>query len=70
MKKLIFTRNPLSCDVYGQPCFLVNQRKGLYEAQNNQLLQGALLDGYTVRVAQPSRIGLGSRWSALQPVRK
>jgi ubiquinone/menaquinone biosynthesis C-methylase UbiE len=52
MKKLIFTRNPLSCDVYGQPCFLVNQRKGLYEAQNNQLLQGALLDGYTVRVGQ------------------
>jgi ubiquinone/menaquinone biosynthesis C-methylase UbiE len=52
MRQLTFTRAPLSFDEYGQPCYLVNQTKGLSESQDNQLLQGALLEGYISKVAQ------------------
>src|SRR5262245_46549868 len=51
MKMLTFTRSPQSLDAYGQPCFLVNQTKGLSESQSNQLIESAFLDGYTERVA-------------------
>ena len=52
MLQLTFTRSPDYFDEYGQPCFSVNQTKGLSEEQSNQLLERALTDGYTARVAE------------------
>jgi ubiquinone/menaquinone biosynthesis C-methylase UbiE len=51
MKQLTFTRPPVSFDRYGQPRFLLNQTKGLSESQSNQLIESALQDGYTSKVA-------------------
>lgn len=52
MLQLPFTRSPDYFDEYHQPCFSVNQTKGLSEEQSNQLLERALADGYTAKVAE------------------
>lgn len=42
---------PFHYDEYGQPCYPVNQDKGLIEFQENRLIKGALANGYTAAVA-------------------
>lgn len=42
---------PAYYDDYGQPCYATPQAKGLSEFQDNQLIKGALADGYTAAVA-------------------
>lgn len=42
---------PVYYDEYGQPCYALNQEKGLFESQDLQLLEDALADGYTAAVA-------------------
>ncbi|MDQ3817132.1 MAG: hypothetical protein M3362_05515, partial [Acidobacteriota bacterium] len=52
MLDLHLTAQPLYYDEHRQPCYLVEQDKGLIEFQDNHLLAGALADGYTMAVAE------------------
>lgn len=51
MFQLKLTTRPDHLDEYGHPCYIISQRKGLVEHQNNRLLEGALADGYVTSVA-------------------
>jgi ubiquinone/menaquinone biosynthesis C-methylase UbiE len=51
MFQLKLTTRPDHFDEYGRPCYLISQRKGLIEYQNNRLLEDALADGYVTSVA-------------------
>jgi ubiquinone/menaquinone biosynthesis C-methylase UbiE len=51
MFKPRLTGEPAYFDEYHQPCFELNQTKGLREEQRNDLLRAALADGYTLAVA-------------------
>jgi hypothetical protein len=61
MLQLTFTRSPDYFDEYGQPCFSVNQSKGLREEQSNELLERALADGYTAKVAEVLKAWIASQ---------
>jgi len=61
MLQLTFTRSPDYFDEYGQPCFSINQAKGLSEEQSNQLLERALTDGYTANVAEALKDWIASQ---------
>src|SRR6266496_4227013 len=50
MFQLKLTTPPDHLDEYGRPCYVIDQRKGLYEHQNNHLLEDALADGYITSV--------------------
>jgi hypothetical protein len=67
MIQLRFTRRPDFFDEYGQPCFNVNQDKGLSERQNNDLLNSALADGYTAKVAEALKNRIKSEVTSASP---
>jgi ubiquinone/menaquinone biosynthesis C-methylase UbiE len=67
MIQLTFTRRPDFFDEYGQPCFNVNQDKGLSERQNNDLLNSALADGYTAKVAEALKNWIKSEVTSANP---
>ncbi|HKO99461.1 MAG TPA: methyltransferase domain-containing protein [Pyrinomonadaceae bacterium] len=50
MFDLNLTRPP-SYDIHGRPCYSVTQEKGLIQFQENHLIQDALAQGYTQKVA-------------------
>ncbi|MBA3713608.1 MAG: methyltransferase domain-containing protein [Pyrinomonadaceae bacterium] len=52
MFSLELKASPTSYDEYGQPCYPVDQEKGLSEAQGNRLLKEAFASGYTAAVAK------------------
>jgi ubiquinone/menaquinone biosynthesis C-methylase UbiE len=43
--------SPTYYDEYGQPCFAVDQEKGLIDFQENRLIKHALANGFTAAVA-------------------
>jgi hypothetical protein len=51
MFKPRLTAEPAYIDEYDQPCYDLNQIKGLFEAQDSHLLQRAMADGYISNVA-------------------
>lgn len=51
MIELQLKSEPAYYDEYSQPCYPSAQEKGLSEFQDNQLLKGALGEGYTATVA-------------------
>ena len=52
MFDLQLTAEPLYYDEHRQPCYAVEQDKGLIESQDNHLLAEALAEGYTAAVAE------------------
>ncbi len=51
MLQLKLRTAPAYYDPYGLPCYATPQAKGLSEFQDNQLIKGALVEGYTAAVA-------------------
>lgn len=50
MFQMKLTAPPDHFDEYGRPRFLIDQRKGLYDQQNNHLFEDARADGYVASV--------------------